>query len=62
MRTPQLTNDGLLPFIRDLRVLVTFSKMTVVQLEFGGLLTQLPDLENLCGHDTGGFREQFSLV
>ena len=23
-------------------------------------LNQLPDTENLCGHDTGGFREQFS--
>jgi hypothetical protein len=21
---------------------------------------QLPDIENLCGHDTGGFREQSS--
>jgi hypothetical protein len=21
---------------------------------------QLPDIENLCGHDTGGFREQLS--
>jgi hypothetical protein len=24
---------------------------------FGGFLNQLPDIENLCGHDTGGFRE-----
>jgi hypothetical protein len=23
-------------------------------------LNQLPDIENLCGHDTGGFREQSS--
>jgi hypothetical protein len=29
---------------------------------FGGWLNQLPDIENLCGHDTGGFREQSILV